>query len=498
MRAGGEDTVTVLMGRGAGFTAPITLSLQNAEAGVSGNFAVNPVLDDAVVLTLRTTAAVAPGRHTVQVRGVPQAGSGAAEQVYILNVTVDPPLAANAFVLIPPNLSVVAGSSASSIFSVMRSTGFVEAITVILARANQAALPNGLTVSLDDNPISQSTTAIRVNTTSATPPGTYACVATGVAPNAQNVTATFNIVVTARPVVTTITIGKLVNGTPQATTSETITVSQTVPLRAAVLDQNNQPMLSEGVSWTSSHPVNASVNSNGDVFGFGLGTATITATSNSNPAIKASIVVTVVSPPTTNVARIELEPGNAEITAPATQEYLAALFDNSGARIAAEAGSSLEYVSSKPLIATVNATTGLVRGVASGNATITVRYLLNGVVVRQASAPLFVYGPGSPGHSGSAYISTNSNNTRTVRAGQALLFQLYVFDVNGVPKPSGVTPAPVVTSSNTNVITIAPSAISGGYFYTMNVAAGAVAGTTVTIRYDVAGAGGEITMTIVP
>jgi len=498
MRAGDLDTVTVLLGRGVGFTAPITMSVDNAPAGVTGTFAVNPVVDDAVLFTLRTTASVPAGRHTVQIRGVPQAGSGAIEQTHVINFTVDPPLASNAYVLVPPNVSVVAGSNTSSIFSVNRSSGFAEPVTVTLARAGGAALPAGLTVSLDQNPITLSATTMRVNTTAATPTGTYTFVATGIALNAINVTANFNIVVTALPIVTSVTIGKLVNGTPQPTTSETIASTGSVSLTAVVLDQNSQPMSSEGVNWSSPNTSVVTVSSTGEVTGVAPGLAAITATSKTNAAIRASVAIVVIAPPTTTVARIELEPGNAEITAPATQQYIVALFDATGARVTAEAGTTFEYSSSNTSKATVNAASGLVTGVASGSVTITVRYLRNGVMLRQATAPLFVYAPGSPGHYGSAYISTNSNNTRTVRAGQALLFQLFVFDVNGVQKPTGITPAPTITSSNTSVITIAPSSITGGYFYTMNVAGGAVVGTTVTIRYDLAGAGGEIIMTIVP
>jgi len=498
MRADEQDTVTVMLGRGIGFTAPITLSIENPPAGVTGSFSANPALDDASVLTLQATASVPAGRYAVQVRGVPQSGSGAAEQTVTVNFTVDPPLAKNAYTLVPPAVSVVAGNNTSSIFSVNRSSGFAAPVNVTLARADGSPLPTGLTLSLDQNPITQSVTTIRVNTSAATPPGTYVMKATGTAANAVDVTANFNVVVTAPPRATSISIAKLVNGTPQAVTFETVGVGGTVALLAVVLDQNGQPMPNAPVTWSSSNTAVATVNNSGVVNGVAPGTSSVTATSTADAALKASAGVLVVPAPTTNVARVELEPGNAEITAPATQQYLVALFDGTGTRMNAETGGTFEYTSSNPAVATINAATGLATGVSAGIATITVRYLRNGVPIRQASSPLTVYAAGSAGHYGSAFISTNSNNTRTVRAGQPLLFQLFVYNVAGIQQPTGVTPAPRVEPSNRNVITITPSAITGGYFFTMTVAPGAVVGTTVIIRYDVTGAGGEIVMTVVP
>ena len=165
-------------------------------------------------------------------------------------------------------------------------------------------------------------------------------------------------------------------------------------------------------------------------------------------------------------------------------------------RITVESGGSLEFTSSNTEVATINSATGSARGVAGGSVTITARYLRNGQLVREDATTLIVNPVGSSTN-GSATISTNGGNTRTLRVGQTLLFQLIVLDVNGAQVVAGLTPSRP-TSSNEGVVTIGPSTISGGFFYNMTAAANAPVGTVITIRYNVPGAGGEIRMTIIP
>lgn len=126
-----------------------------------------------------------------------------------------------------------------------------------------------------------------------------------------------------------------------------------------------------------------------------------------------------------------------------------------------------------------------------------VAMLANGALINEASTSLFVYGPGSKDHYGSAYISTNNTDTRTIRVGTPLLFQLFVSDVTGRPVAPTSTLVPDIKPSNPNV-TIVRSTITGGYYYNMIVGAGVAANTTFTVRYDIPGAGGEITMKVVP
>ncbi|MGV3711063.1 MAG: Ig-like domain-containing protein [Gemmatimonas sp.] len=496
IRQGEQDTVTVALNRGSEFRDAVTFSTFSLPTGVTGTFAPSSTAGDATLLTLRVAPSATPATHEGSFVAIKQPDG--TTSYASLKLTIEPALQANAYKLIPPNMNVVAGSNGSSIFNVTRNNGFAEPITVKFARADGAALPAGMTLSLDQNPVTGTFTIIRLNTAVTTPAGSYNLVATGATATAAVDTGKFTVVVTAQPVPTTVVIGKLVNGSPVAPANpERIALYEKISLRAVVLDQNGQPMQSEGVDWSSFPVTIVTVENNGDVAGFTPGTTTVTARSKTNPSIRASVPVVVTLAPATTVATFQLEPGNAEITAPASQQFEMVLLASNGTRMAPEANATIEYSSSDATIATVNPATGMVKGVAGGDVKITARYRINGLLVTERESKLKVYPAGSAKHYGSAEISTNMGNTRRVTVGQVLLFQLYVYDVAGLPQGSGVDPLPDVRASNPNV-TIQKTGTTGGYFYTMTIGAGVTVGSTFTVRYDVMGAGGEITMKVVP
>ena len=509
--AGSQDTVSIVLRRSSGFLAPIPFTVDSAPAGITATVSPNPAVDDATRLTLRVASSVAPGEYVVVLRGTPSTESGATERKVRVHVIVTAAAPPPAYTLNAPNVSVVAGNTATATFGLTRSGGFTGAVNVSFAPASVGALPAGMTVVLDPNRIEQSSSTLRVGTTTATPPGVYAITATGTAVGLSNVVSTFNVTVIAPPRATTIAVAKLVNGTPQLTTAETVAIGSGVTLIPVVLDQNQQPIVGAPVTWTSSNTAVATVSSGGTVAAFAAGITNVTVRSVDNPNIQAAVVISVPAPPpVSNVARIELEPKNAEITSPATQQYRVSFFDAAGARISVESGGVLEFassnlVASNPQVASITASTGLATGVTAGITTITARYLRNGVLVRSDETPLTVYAANTPGHYGSATISTNNNNTRTLRPGETLLFQIIVRNAAGTQITSGVTPAPTATSSSGTVsitpctpgVAVCPSGVPG-YFFTMTAASNAPVGSTVRIRYDVMGAGGEITMTISP
>jgi uncharacterized protein YjdB len=99
-------------------------------------------------------------------------------------------------------------------------------------------------------------------------------------------TGTSSITVTAvPPVVTTVIV------TP---TSASIIVGATTTLQATVNDQNGNVMTGQTVTWSTSNPAAATVNSSGVVAGVAAGTATITATSSGKSGT-SNITVTAVS-----------------------------------------------------------------------------------------------------------------------------------------------------------------------------------------------------------
>jgi hypothetical protein len=313
----------------------------------------------------------------------------------------------------------------------------------------------------------------------------------------------------AAPRPTIIVVGKRVGSTLTATTSETVPQGAKVDLEAIVLDQNNAPIPDAPITWTSSNigvaRVLSTVPGTGSVTGVAPGTANVVASLNSDPTVKATVAITVTAP-TSNVTRIEIEPRDVRITAPATQQYTVTYFNAAGARIASESGGSVEWISSNSA-ADINAASGLARGAAAGTATITARYLRNGVQVVQATTGLTVAASGTPGNYGSVEFSIGGVTTRELRVAHGYTAQIIVRTPFGTQVTSGVAPAPNVapqlelTSPNPGV-TIAPSepppGAPAGYYFSITVAPGATVGSTVQLRSTVTGASGTITLTIVP
>lgn len=497
--AGGRDTVTVRLHRSFGFTGGVTLSLVNPPAGISGTFSPNPATDDISLLTVQSTLGVAPGSYPLTILAVPPAGSGLEQKTVSLTYVVTAPPVTGSYTLAAANLSVVAGTPASTNLTVARGGGFTAPVNVAITTTGGQATPAGLTIAVENNPVSGST-ALRVTTSAGTPPGVYAFTVTGSTPGLADVTTTFTVTVTAPRRATSILTFKRVNGVPQGTSAESVAQGSTVALEATVLDQNGAPMVGAPVIWTSASTNVAVVSSTGVVTGVSTGTTNVIVRSTDNPAVEATVAITVTAPPSA-VARIEIEPRDARITAPATLQYRVNYFNAAGARITTpEAGGSLQFVSSSNAIASIDATSGLATGMTGGVTTITARYLRNGTFVVSDATSLTVAAPGTAGNYGSVAISSQGN-TRDLRLAHGYTVQLIVRTPSGAQVTSGVSPAPTLTSSNPNV-TVAPSqpppGAPEGYYFSVTVGPNATAGSAVTLRADVTGASSTINFTIVP
>ena len=137
-------------------------------------------------------------------------------------------------------------------------------------------------------------------------------------------------------------------------------LDQTVQLRAAVRDQNGQPITGAAVAWTSSSTGVATVDGAGLVTAAGNGSATVTATAG---AVSASAAVTV-----SQVAiAVELAPSIDTVSVGDSIRLSATAEDANGHAVA---GSQFSWSSSDVAVATVD-DSGLVRGVAGGAVTIT-------------------------------------------------------------------------------------------------------------------------------
>ena len=134
----------------------------------------------------------------------------------------------------------------------------------------------------------------------------------------------------------------------------------TVQLTATVRDQNSQAMAGAAVSWTSSAPGVATVNTSGLVTAADNGTATTTAMAGSASGTAAVIVAQ-------EVSAVTVTPPPDSLVAGDTLRLSAEAVDANGHPVA---GAEFEWSSSAAAVATVDAT-GLVMAVDSGTATIT-------------------------------------------------------------------------------------------------------------------------------
>ncbi len=398
LAAGQQDVLSIQMGRSPTMSGNVSLAVINPPSGVTVTFDQNPTANEVVGVTVAASNNVVPGDYSVVVRATPAASSLARDVDRVIQVTVLPRVT---YTLSVPSLTLAAGVNTSGAFGVSRSGGATPfPVTVSFSTATGLALPNGMTITLDDNPVTSAGTTMRVSTAFTTPPGIYNLRAVGASPNLAAVVTPFTVIVT---------------------------------------------------------PV-------------GTGSA---------------------------VTRLLLDPQNAQITAPATQQYSVRLFDASGAVIVPVSGGAIEYSSSDPNVASINVS-GVVNGFAAGPTIITARYMRNGTEIARSSTPLTVFAAGSAGHYGSTTMSVQGN-VRTIRRGESMTFQIVVRNVAGGQVTSGVTPT--VSSSNSGVISVVPTVgpnNTPGYFYDMTAAFAAPLGTDVRIRYDVTGAGGELVIRVVP
>jgi uncharacterized protein YjdB len=135
---------------------------------------------------------------------------------------------------------------------------------------------------------------------------------------------------------------------------------QTVQLAATVKDTTGAVVTDRAVSWTSSDPLIATVSASGLVSALATGTATITATSETK---SGTSTVTVTPGP---AAVVTVTPATITVVANKTVQLSASAVDARGNPIT---GRAFAWQSSDTHIATVT-TTGQVKGVKSGSATV--------------------------------------------------------------------------------------------------------------------------------
>lgn len=182
--------------------------------------------------------------------------------------------------------------------------------------------------------------------------------------------------------------------------SQSVTVGQTAQFTAiGTFGNAKSPStrdITGSVTWTSSVPTVATVNSSGTATGAGAGTTTITASSPGYTGLVSSSATLVVSgasgtTATGAVTSIIIIPGTQTLSAPgATSQFLAVGTTSSGATV--NMGGLVAWSSSSTQIATIGASSGLATAVGAGTTTITALYATASGTIVTGTASLSVSG----------------------------------------------------------------------------------------------------------
>ena len=221
--------------------------------------------------------------------------------------------------------------------------------------------------------------------------------------------------------------------------SASVTAGQTVQLTATPKDANGNALTGRTITWTSGNTSVATVSSSGLVSGLAAGSATITATSEGKSGT-AAITVTAVTVP---VASVTVSPASASVPAGQTTQLTATPKDSSGNTLT---GRTIAWASSNTSVATVSSS-GLVRGVVAGSATITAT---------------------SEGKSGSSAITVTAVPVAsvTVSPASATVFVSQTLQLSATPKDANgnTLTGRTITwgSSNNAVATVSSSGLVSG------------------------------------
>ena len=248
--------------------------------------------------------------------------------------------------------------------------------------------------------------------------------------------------------------------------AQTLVAGQTLQLSASPRDQNNG-VVTAGMSWTSSSTSVASVSETGLVSGLAAGTVTITATASAGgKTVSASTQLTIVAPaPVLVLTSVSISAPSTSLVAGTTVQLSATPRDQNGNAITA----AVTWSSSAAAIATVNTTTGLITGVAAGTATIT-SSAVAGTVTVTSTVLLTVTAPPVPLVLTSVPVTPA---TQSIAPGASASLVASPKDQNGNPISATVT----WSSSATSVATVsATGSVSGVSAGTATITATATAG----------------------
>lgn len=131
--AGGTGSSTISIGRSTGYTAAVTLTLDNPPNGITGSFASAPTQGNSSALTIAVAASVAPGAYPVTVKAT---APGAADKTLALSLTITAALPIGFSIGVDPvefELPAGKGWGGYGIVSVQRLNGFTGPVSVSIS-----------------------------------------------------------------------------------------------------------------------------------------------------------------------------------------------------------------------------------------------------------------------------------------------------------------------------------------------------------------------------
>ncbi len=254
----------------------------------------------------------------------------------------------------------------------------------------------------------------------------------------------------------TIGNGSRVSSVSLNKSSATVDIGSTITLTASISPTDSY---NKKINWSSNDTSVATVDSSGVVKGIKAGTATIRATADENSDKYATCSITVNSNAIINVTGVSIAPAPAKVSVGGTVQLSATITPNNATN------KNVTWSSSDTGTATVNATSGLVTGVKTGTATITVK-----TNDGSKTATCIVTVENTP-----VTGITLSPTDPSVKVGETVTLQASVV-------PTGATDKNVTWSSDkTDIATVnANGIVTGVNLGTATITATSVSDTTVT------------------
>lgn len=161
---GSTAQVGVSISRTGGFIGAVSLTADNAPAGLTASFAPNPVTADQSVATVSAASTLTAGTYSLSIHGT---ATGTPEKSAALTVTVVETMGF-AISLDPPALTIVPPGSGTVGITVQRIGGFTGAVSLFAED-----FPPGVTASINPNPATGASASLTLGTSLAVTEGTY-------------------------------------------------------------------------------------------------------------------------------------------------------------------------------------------------------------------------------------------------------------------------------------------------------------------------------------